>query len=152
VLLITGAIGASRTVNVNSCVASGAVPLLTVTVNVYEPLATVPGIAILPFVLSIVTSAGRPDPDKEYVNGIDPVLVTLNVPPVPLVTLVLFTLVIVGEIGAAVTVKVNARFVVPTEFAADIVKLYTPTGTMLAIDKSPVVLFIATFAGAPEIE
>jgi len=152
VLLITGATCAAVTVNVNTCVELGAVPLLTVIMNVYEPTGTVPGIVILPFVLSIVTFAGRPAPDKEYVNGIEPVLVTLNVPPVPLVTLVLLTLVIVGATGAAVTVKVNAISVVPTVFMADIVKLYTPTGTAPAIDKSPVELFIATLAGAPDIE
>jgi len=59
-LVSTGATGADDTVKVNDCVESGGVPLLTVTVNVYVPAGTLPGIAIRPFALSIDTPAGAP--------------------------------------------------------------------------------------------
>jgi len=105
-LVITGATGAAVTVIVNSCDASGNVPLLTVIVNVYVPTGIVPAIDILPLVLSSVTSDGA-SADNEYVKGIEPVAVTLKVPPVPLTTLVLSILVIVGATGAGVTLRVK---------------------------------------------
>jgi len=60
-LVIFGGTGAGATVRVKLCSAFGSVPLLTITVKEYGgPAATLPGIAMLPFVLSIVTPDGAP--------------------------------------------------------------------------------------------
>ena len=56
-----------------------------------------------------------------------PVAVTWNVPPVLLITLVLFALVICG---ACVTVNVKVCRVEPTKFSAATVKVYMPAGTV----------------------
>jgi hypothetical protein len=59
--VITGAAGASVTVSVKYCVASGDIPLLTVIVNEYVPTGIVPAIVIVPLVLLILTSVGAPE-------------------------------------------------------------------------------------------
>jgi hypothetical protein len=105
VLVIVGATGAGVTVNVKLCAASGVVPLVALIVKVYEPTGTEPSIVIKPFALFILTPVGAPV--NEYTIGNVPEAVTWNEPPVPLMTLVLFVLLITGATGAATTVSVN---------------------------------------------
>ena len=103
---------------------------------------------ITPVELFIVTPVGAPVKENA-IEGV-PVAVTGNVPPIPLITLVLPVLVIVGAKGAGVTVNEKlcaASGVVP--FAALIVNAYEPAGTELPIVMIPFALFILTPVGAP---
>jgi hypothetical protein len=60
-LVIAGVTGASVTISVKSCFASGNTPLLTVIENAYVPVGIVPAIVIMPFVLLMLTSVGAPE-------------------------------------------------------------------------------------------
>jgi len=147
--VIVGATGAVVIVKVKLCIASGDVPLLTVTGNVYIPTGVAPGTVILPVLLLMVTPEGAFV--IEYVNGIVPVTMTWNIPPVPLTKLALFLLVIAGATGVVTTVSVkscDASGGVP--LPAVIVKVYVPTGTIpAAIVISPLELSMLTPVGAP---
>ena len=82
--------------------------------------------------------------------GIVPAEVTGKVPPVPYTTLMLSPLVMLGAIGAAVTVSVNvcgAEF--PATLLAVIVKMCVPTAIEGAIVISPVELLMLTPTGSP---
>jgi len=68
---------------------------------------------------------------------------------VPLTTLVLFTLVIVGATGSGVTVSVKLWVAVPTELLTVMVNVYVPAGVGTAIVTSPVSELILTPYGAP---
>jgi len=103
--VIVGATGAGFTVRVKLCVASGLIPLVAVMVKVYVFAATDAAIVINPVEPFMLTPFGAPF--RLNVIGVVPVAVTWNVPPVPLVTVVLFAEVIVGATGAGFTVRVK---------------------------------------------
>jgi len=79
--------------------------LLADTAKKYVPMGIVPANDIRPFAPSILTPEGAPI--NEYEIGVVPIAVTRNVPPVPLIILVLAVLVKVGATGADVTVSVK---------------------------------------------
>ena len=88
-------------------------------------------------------------PLRLKVIGVVPVAVTWNVPPVPLVTVVLFAEVIVGATGAASTVSVKlcvASGLIPLD--AVMVKAYVSAATDAAIVINPLALFMLTPFGA----
>jgi hypothetical protein len=147
--VIEGATDDDIMVSVNDCVALIILPLVAVTVNVYVFTGIVPAIVMRPEEEFIVTPDGAPD--NEYVKGAVPVAVTLNVPPVPLTTDVLFTDVIVGAAGVTVSVNVNVALGT-TLLEAVRVNEYVPTGTVSDIIMTPPVPLMETPAGAPDNE
>jgi hypothetical protein len=118
------------------------VPLLAVTVNEYVPAAVDEAMVITPVDEPIVTPAGAPVSEYVIDTG-DPVAVTLNVPPAPDATVVLFADVIVG---APVTVRVNDCEVF-APLTAMTRKVYCPAAVDEAIAITPVDVFIVTPAG-----
>ena len=110
--------------------------------------ATDPAIVIRPVELSMLTPADAPARLK--VIGVVPVAATWNVPPMPLVTVVLLGEVIVGAIAMASTVNVKLCVALGlTALEAVIVKVCSPTTVVPAIVIRPVELFMLTPVGAP---
>jgi len=146
--VIVGATGAGSTVRVKFCAASGLIPLVAVMVKAYVFATTDAAIVINPLAPFMLTPVGAPLRLK--VIGVVPVAVTWNVPPVPLITVVLFAEVIVGATGAGSTVRVKlcvASGLIP--LVAVIVKAYVFAATDAAIVINPVEPFMLTPVGAP---
>jgi hypothetical protein len=136
-------VGATLTVSVNNCSASGSTPLLAISLNVCTPTAVDDAMVITPVDAFIVTPAGAPV--SEYVLAGWPVDVTVNVPPAPPATLMLFAEVITG---GAVTVNVNDCVAFgETPLFAVTVNVCEPAAVVDAIDITPVDAFIVTPAG-----
>ena len=100
-------------------------PLAAVIVNEYDPAGTVLAIVITPLELSILTPDGAALLN-EYVIGNVPVAITWNVPPTPVTTVVLSSLVMFGATEAADTVKEKVCGVLNNELLAVIVNVCKP--------------------------
>lgn len=109
--------GASATVRVKDCVASGAAPLLAVMVRGYVPLLPAvgdPDRVAVPSPLSIKdTPAGRlPVSLMLVVLGTPAVVVTVNDPGMLTTNNVLSALVMAGDVAAALTVRIRKLLIV----------------------------------------
>jgi len=125
VLLTLVITGDCVTVNVKFCVVlcgiTAGFPVVAVITKVYEPAVTEGAKVITPFELTILTPDGGL-PDNENVIGDVPVAITVNVPPMPAVTLILSAEVIAGGSGSCVTDRVKSCVASPELLVAITVK------------------------------
>jgi len=148
-LVIVGANGAAVTVKVNVCVAFGVTPLAAVIVIVCSPNAVLPAIVMTPVDALNVTPVGWPLIDN--VGSGLPVAVTVNEPPIPAVTLVLFALVIAGAVPVTFIVKFCVAFgSIP--LSAVIVNVCAPTLSVFGMLMTPVAALNVTPVGSPLID